>query len=430
MSFNLVKEKENSMEPAPTKIFHYIYLFIIIIYSGNANTFVGSIYTWENPIGLIIPIVFSGMIILKERVKFSKKFYIIMLIFILYFVANTIKYKEIHPRFFLIYSFSIFLTYVTVDSLKLGFFSLYEKILYHLAVIGLFFWIIQVLLGGDVFYNAIGGLSTQSEFTNVSFDGLNIILYSVQHSSNSLIYSSILPRNCGYAWEPGAFAIFLCLAIFINLFISEKDKSRNKRFWILFIALLSTQSTTGYVIVILIYIFYFYNKTLRSIFIFFPLLIVSVVFLFSLPFMGEKIYDLFAQMNQTNIIIEQSIGSEYTYNPQRFASFMISFKDFLENPFLGYGGHIEDRWFNKIGANIAPIGGIGGMLAQFGSLVFIIILVVSFKTSKYLSKRFCYKGSYLFFYILFLVSISYGIILFPIIMSFWMFPLMLSYNKK
>jgi hypothetical protein len=53
-------------------------------------------------------------------------------------------------------------------------------------------------------------------------------------------------------------------------------------------------------------------------------------------------------------------------------------------------------------------------------LFFIITL---YKTSLFFSKTFKYNGKFLFFLIVLFISISYGIVLLPLLMSFWMFKL-------
>lgn len=71
------------------------------------------------------------------------------------------------------------------------------------------------------------------------------------------LYNSIFAtRNSGIFWEPGAFQFFLNLGL---IFIFESEGSikhyRIKQI-ILTVAVLSTQSTTGYIILALIYIYY------------------------------------------------------------------------------------------------------------------------------------------------------------------------------
>jgi hypothetical protein len=107
--------------------------------------------------------------------------------------------------------------------------------------------------------------------------------------------------------------------------------------------------------------------------------------------------------------------------PQRFTSFVIAFRDFLDNPILGLGGANEESWTYKIGANVSSITGVGNLLAQHGLIGFIFFVVACYQTSIFLSKTFTFKGKPLFFIIVFFISISYSIIMLPIFMGFWLF---------
>jgi hypothetical protein len=238
-----------------------------------------------------------------------------------------------------------------------------------------------------------------------------------------MLYGFAIPRNCGYAWEPGAFAVYICLAIFINLFCTDSDKNKKQRLWFLVIALLSTQSTTGYLIFIVIILFYFLNTNLKIVLLFLPFLTVALVFVATLPFMSKKVIDLIDETKNVNVLIERTIGLEGEFTPQRFTSLVITLKDFQNNPLFGLGPHREDSWTVKLYSNISAISGIGELLAGFGLTGFLFFIIFSFRSSVLFSKKFNYKGKILLFLIILFISISYSIIFLPLIMCFWMFQL-------
>jgi hypothetical protein len=282
-------------------------------------------------------------------------------------------------------------------------------------------WGIQIILGGDTLYNYFSNIPSIDSFSYVTGNGLTAFLYSVQPSFSSLSYGMVIPRNCGFAWEPGAFSIYLCLAIFINLFFTNSDSKGKQRFLVLVLALFSTQSTTGYSIFILIILYFYLNKKLKIVLLLLPVMVAALILLFSFQFMNKKIVGLINETNEIDYIIQQSIGSETGETPQRFTSFLIAFTDFYYNPILGLGGNLEKSWTRKIGANIFPISGIGNVLAQFGIIGFLFIFITSFKTSLFFSKYFNYNGKYLLFLIILFISVSYSILLLPLLMCFWMF---------
>ena len=401
--------------------FEYFYIFTLIIYTAHANIYVVSTSILDNPVWYSLLILLGGILALRWRIVFNKQFYVLLFGYLIYFVAISIKFHEFRPTFFLNNAFLFFIAYSTVKALRINLFRLYEIVMTYLAVAGLLFWFIQIALGGDNLFSILGGIPSIEKFSNVSGDGLNIILYSVQPTTMSLQFDFLPPRNCGFAWEPGGFAVMLAIAIFFNLFFFKSSKNSTSRFWILLIALGSSQSTTGYAILLVILLFYFYNKQKKLIIALWPLLIVALLAVFSLPFMSDKILGLIDETENVDAMVEWSIGREESINPQRFASFIIAFRDFIDNPILGLGGVNEARWTYKIGANVSTITGIGNLLAQYGIIGFLFFIISSFNTSGFYSRYFMFAGKILFFIIIVFISISYGIILLPLMMSFWLF---------
>ena len=400
--------------------FDYLYVFVLIIYAGLGSTFVRSFGT-EKPMAVLLPVGFSIILALKNKVVFNKQIYILLFCYLLYYGATAIKYKALHPVFFGELVASFLVTYITIKGLRFNFFLIYERLIYYLSIIALVMWLIQLALGGDNLLNLLGIIPSIDTYSQVTGGGRNIIIYSVQPYIHMFASFTTIPRNSGFAWEPGGFSVFLNLAIFINLFIVKSEKKFNSRFWILLLALLSSQSTTGYVIFILVMIFYLLQKKIKIILLLFPVLILGIAFLFSLPFMRDKILLYIEEANKVDMIVEESVGKEKSRGPQRFASFLIAFRDFQNNPILGYAGQPEERWYIKLKANIAPISGIGNLMARYGLVGFIFFMTLMINSSRAYSKYFNYKGEYLFLLIMLLITISYSIILIPLIMSFWMF---------
>jgi len=398
----------------------YLAVLVMVIYAGGASLFVRS-FSPDKPLAILLPILMGALLFLKSGIVFNRNFYLLLLGYVLYYFAIAFKYKTIHPVFFSNMLINFLVVYFFVKTLKDKLFIIYEDLIFILAIAGLIMWLLQIILGGDNLYNLIGRIPSIDTFSNVSSNGFNIIFYSIQPVSQIMVQNSITYRNCGFAWEPGGFAVFLVLAIFIHLFFNSSEIKFNLRFWILLMALLSTQSTTGYVIFILIMIFYLFQKNIKIVLFLFPALILGIVLMASLPFMRDKILLYFEEAGNVDFIVEQSVGNQVSRNPQRFASFVIAFRDFKNNPVFGYGGQTEERWYNKINSNISPISGIGNLLAQYGLVGFIFFIALLIKSSRFYSSHFNYNGSYFFLLVMLLITISYSIILDPVIMCFWMF---------
>ena len=174
-------------------------------------------------------------------------------------------------------------------------------------------------------------------------------------------------------------------------------------------------------ILLLILFFFLLNKRVNTLILLSPILIIILGLLFSLPFMGEKIADVYRQVAEIDLIIENSVTLGTSYAPGRFASFVIAFKDFLDNPILGLGSVNEQSWTYKLGASIGSISGIGNLLAQFGLIGFLFFTFTTIMSSILYAKMYNYRGKLFFFLIILMISVSYSILFLPIVMSFWAF---------
>jgi hypothetical protein len=404
----------------------YLFVFILIIYGGSATVFVRSIETWENVLGLGFILAFSLYYFVIKGVQISKEFIYLVTGFVLYFLASTIKFSEIHPRFFGLYIIYFYITFVIVNVLKIRFFIIYETILYYLCIIALIFWGIQQVIP-EAFENIIKSIA----FSKPGADGVesNIIFYTVNNvvSYNFNIFGIPLKRNPGFAWEPGAFAVLINLAMFINLVTNKFVLKGNKRFWLFAIALITTFSTTGYSIFALLIVLYIYNQKLEYMLWFTPVAIIGGIYLFSLPLMADKIIDL--SQEDTNELVANSILYDSSYTPQRLTSFLIDWQDFISNPILGYGGHVEERWTAKLGADIASISGIGKIFARFGLIGAVFFFLLLFRSSKRMTSLFRFKGWIFPFLLIIMISISYSLVEHPLLMCFWMMTIFMPKGK-
>ena len=229
-----------------------------------------------------------------------------MLGFFIYFFAISVKFQEFRPTFFINFLLLFFTVYVAVKALNVNLFRIYESVLYLLAIIGLVFWGIQILLGGDTLFNYFGMLPSIDSWSYVSGGGYNGVFYSVQPTSMSMQFDFLPPRNCGFAWEPGGFAVLLAIAIFVNLFFFSPDVTGKTRFWVMTAALVSSQSTTGYVIFIVILLYYYYNKKQKLVILLWPAVVVLIALAFSLPFMSDKIVSLIKEAEMIDLWLKEA----------------------------------------------------------------------------------------------------------------------------
>ena len=93
-----------------------------------------------------------------------------------------------------------------------------------------------------------------------------VILSRNKYTYYNLLFSVVtnngyVARNYGLFWEPGAFAFFLCIALYLELIV--KDNIRIPRILFLSATIFSTKSTMGIIAVVLIYVIYYINNPFK-----------------------------------------------------------------------------------------------------------------------------------------------------------------------
>lgn len=205
----------------------------------------------------------------------------------------------------------------------------------------------------------------------------NFIFFGV--SENFITFSTF--RNSGLWWEPGAFALFVSLAIIFS--IINEDMTL-KKFALFGIIIFSTGSTTGLIVFLLLSLTLIEVKIDKK-----NILIV----LFAVPILLFIVYIYFLP----NILQKfDPDGNSIASFLSRYYDVVISIEMFKENILLGYGfgSYIQNAipfGENLFGATVyyspaKPTGadGISVLFAQIGILS--IILLLPFLFPKYIRK--------------------------------------------
>ena len=193
-------------------------------------------------------------------------------------------------------------------------------------------------------------------------------------------------RNSGMFWEPGAFAgyIISVLLLYIDRLDELWTQHRVKTI-VLLMALLTTLSTTGYIVLALL-IVYFATKYIRrkklAIVISFFLLIAFVSVFTQLDFLGAKIQDQIENAETIN---------DLTLNYSRIGSVLFDAEYIAANPLFGNGldNSTRFRFHTSIFDNDQLSGfgnGFTGCVASMG-LIFMIAYLLSIFNNPSLRSR-------------------------------------------
>lgn len=412
--------------------YEYFVVFILVIYAGKASAFVQAFDNWDNIAGFGLPITSVAVLGLIKDAKLSSKYWLFILGFTLYFAASTLTVGELHPRFFGIQIINFTLVFIVLSSLRFRFFLIYENILYYLCIIALFIWTFQNLFPVatvELLHNFEFSSQKAVEGNNVAFNTLFYTVSNFEYMGEPYFHLGSIQfiRNAGFAWEPGAFSTYVSIAIFFNLLRNKFKLLQIKHLIIYGVTLISTFSTTGYSLLILLCLFYVYNQNLIRITWMVPLSTIVIIFLFTLPFMKDKITR--KSTVSAEELVYYSAKYNYKYSTQRFQSLQIDFVDFVNHPILGYGGHQEASWTNQLGARVVSISGFGQIMAQYGSVGILFFLISIWQSSKQITILFNAKGAIFPALLLFMISLSYGVFVL-IYMCIWVFYLTNIYKSE
>jgi len=251
----------------------------------------------------------------------------------------------------------VFSAYLIVKILGNKFISYYVNILYYIAIVSF------------VFYFAI--LLIPSVASHMPLPpNQNIIIYNF----NVYVWHEPLVRNSGPFWEPGAFAGYLIIAFIFNFL---KDiKILNKKNIVLFIAIVTTVSTTAYLAVFVFFFFIYYHKIKNVIFKAVAVTIIVLAGLYaytSFDFLGKKI--------ESQLEVAQTMGTQQSNDSQRFLTILRDMKDFKGHELIGRGGNDKTRYdLAPTDQRIVRTVGLTDVLVRVGIIVFIIMFYFLFKS--------------------------------------------------
>lgn len=234
------------------KWLEYLCIYLILMIP---QSLISVWYTKETRI-LFMILSFFVLFINVKKIKINKKKYFsdilkllivifIFLILVLHtngsFGINDLKGMILNQFIFIYIVFQVYKKEFVVD---------YIKIICFLAVVSLVCFTIQVIDKGFIMRSILPDLSMRSSYIN-----LGEVRGGFLYVFNNGIHKS---RNCGVYPEPGMYQFFLNLGLYFLVFVCKEFNKKTRIIYriILVVTILTTQSTTGYISMVIILFLY------------------------------------------------------------------------------------------------------------------------------------------------------------------------------
>lgn len=386
-------------------------LFILLIAFSTFEFF------FRSEILIFLLYTLAGFVYILIRKKIiDRRISIVFVVFIFFYLLQTIlidtfKITSLVSRIISLFG-SFFLAYLIKDKIA----RVFVNTIYWISLISLVIYLTSYIPSVKLFLmNKIAPNFVSLSVERAIFEGggINILIYN--YLTESTFFGDYF-RNSGPFWEPGMFAVFLNIALFINNFI-EKSKIKTCNI-ILIISLATTMSAGGYVAGLFVLLFYFFKDNRINVF---SLFIGSVTLfyfynLFSdLEFIGQKI---------TYQLTNAEIGSDRS----RLGALLTQIKMIEASPLIGgesLSKYVVSNSGTLASGTLLPIVILGipvGLYYYWILYKSSIILAVSY------DKR---KINGLFFFLLIVIlSFSQTILLSPLMLTIMFIGLLRSKKEK
>ncbi len=271
---------------------------------------------------------------------------------------------------FLGYILKMFIPYFIVKIIGASFFEKLYRFLFILVIIATSLYIVEVIAPSFV--------KSLTPYLNFLLHGrmlangdFYIIVY--KHLGAYAHYYGIFPRNCGFMWEPGAYAWILNFMIVYKL--HRDNYVLDKKVLLLVLALISTFSTAGYLGLFFIVIFYLIKRGTRTALLILPFVFLAFIFgsvkLFnSADFMSEKL-TYYQEIGMD--VREATFGEQSWERVTRIAMGRISLENSLVRPW-GDGINLSSYIVRKYGEISSP-NALASLLSEWGWLGFIAFVI-------------------------------------------------------
>ncbi len=340
------------------KIEVYLYTFLFAAMSGNP------LFSISGDSSKYIFIAFVLVLVAKHHTYFNLNkgiiYYRFFVFYALIFLFQKLVLGFVSFPSTIAFMARITLGYIIIRHIGQNFKYAFFQIIFIVSLISLFGFSWNAL-GMDI--PAISVVETTAQYSDNS--SRNIILFN-QHADGH--------RNSGMFWEPGAFACYICLAFLFYLGNMRTLLKLHKwKVIIILVALITTYSTTGYIVLFIIGIATIYIEYKKK----YGAFVLPILLTFGLiayltyentEFMKDKMDTQVAAASQRD---------EGEFAPDRMSALLFDLHYIGKHPLVGNGMHASTRFADHPALQKEDLGhgnGFSDFLASMGVLSFLFYL--------------------------------------------------------
>lgn len=415
------------MSKKSTAILQYILIYLMLLIPGSCYF---AKYLDDNTLSFFVIALCFALFALFP--KYRKPYAIVFTAFMLFVVIFTRVYTNGGAGIasFLQFAVCLLSTHMAICCDIENFFTRWIKVVVALALISIVCWAVLFVMPelagtllGDKYYIITLGESQWA---------------TVYHARGKFFYCFLEThphRNCGIYTEPGVYQIVLNSALFVLLFLKDKLELKNFKQYrnyiiVIIIALVTCQSTTGYIGLILTVLFFYLfrsntaktdSKIKRYILITFAVAIVVLILDYSSRGTESILYEqiinkLFGGSISGGFDITESTGNA------RLGTIIISLKAILRDP-LGVGTDVFYMMKNTYDTHLVAAS-VMSFAAIYGLIPWIIMLISVLKP---VFKKLKFSHAFLFTLLFFNTTLAQTDLLYPALI---MIPMYLVYERK
>lgn len=412
------------------KIFAYIIITYFLLLLGGATKFISNFDPRAGAAGVILySVIFLLLASLAKKPLLDFKSIVFFSALALWTALHFVFDQELKYLPFVWFWMYLLGAYLLVRSFGYSILGYFVRIVCVLSIISIFFWSIQLLFGTEE-------LVSIAPFPGRHTTSGTFLFYNAFKEVEQEDFVASIPRNSGFAWEPGRFASILILAIAIQIITNHGRFSlKNRINLILTTTLITTFSTTGYVSFFILFTINLLagkrmKKWVKIAFLVCTLLVFGYVS--TLPFMTRKIL---ARANSELFVtdgssMQKSITNDSYVTVDRFEGLFLDGVNFIHDPIIGYGLAQQNTYISRnVSDLLVTSNGITKTFAKWGCVFGLSFFVLLFIASSRLARCFKYNVKWFLFVTILMISISYDFFEDPIVLSLTLYPVF-RYDKS